>query len=493
MDAPSQLRSQCGLPPLLLFPPEDTTNQQLWDNNAKEKELMDIANERVQWLIGYINRLDENILLSPHADHGAPTIFDIKKVSALLQNSPIQLNKFRDHIISNYACSDDDAKYVQYWKGKIVEGNCSDWDSLFLYPLEEAAADILTTYSADNEALFQSQDIEAYLQYQAAETLRTVQHMTLSSLKDRLQQQQSQLIKMEAIQKDIERKYNTAFEYWDDYCMNVLKVESDTLPLCPLNSHDAAAMNSFVLEIGKCVIGPLREEFNALSERFIKKLTGNNAAEDSAISQAINYYRTFTKFLRQQHSSDEQLETLHHFVTGSDSNICIGQFQSSPDTRVKLISDLQMLEVFLSCRKKEIDGSSSRGFGHVISEAIDLEWAQFSTKQMLSIDDIGRFKQSTNDVLQQILGDSAQARRLRLLSDAVGYHCDQEASSQLKLICQKAANLSLDMTLLDEKSKVMTASITKHTSAIESVKQAVKAMEISVNIISEGLITINKS
>jgi hypothetical protein len=499
----------CGLPPLLPFPPDsfsdDSTLTEVWDKQLKENELIKVANERIQWLLGhlriYIDSLEDvttedvQQLLSSNAGVGvALTTFDLKQIATTLKVMPIQSTTFWESLQKGAPGAADDSNFLQYWNERLSKSNLGslDWIDLLMLPLDDAASGVMAIYHVDDNRNMKREDATAYLQCQAVEILCIIRNEILPSTKQRLHLQKSQLHKMQTIQKEVEHRYNTAFDQWDDYCVNVLKIESDKLPLCPVNKHDAASMDSFVRDIGKCVVEPLRDEFGTLSEHFVRQLTersinGGNEfncySED--IFQAINYYREFTRFVSQNHpeySESEHLETLYQFATSNDINSCLLQFMTSPDARVKLLSDLQQLDAFLSCRKRENTGAISRGFGHFVAEAIDMEWTRSNIKC-----DTDRFKQATHDLLMRIIGDGTQAKRLRLLANAVGYPATQKVSSHFSLLCQRASNLACHMMNIDDQSKSLANALAKLVSNIDKTDREIRTVENRVRYICEEL------
>ena len=489
------LRAKCGLPPPLLFPSESpeehdnsVCNQQSWKNQLMEQELILIANNRIKWLLGqytiYYQRhdvaADVHPLPSTSTEDGAPlTNYDLKQIAGAIKSSPIQPKLLLQ--CATEGKTSDDTEFSHYWYGILNKSNL-DWYKVLLYPLEEAVAEIFEIYN------LQQGDATTYFQYQAAESLCRIQNTILPSLNQALQQKQNKLHHVELFQKEVEIRCNKAFEQWDDYCMNVLKVESDVLPLCPLDKNNATAMSNYTSDIEKCVIESLRNEFHLLSESFV------SSCYRKEIVEAIEYYRLFSKFISQGQSDstcyDGLFGTLHHFASENSNTSSLEEFKTSASTRVRFISELQQLEGFLSCRKRDINGFTSRGVGHIIAEAIDMEWAQFSMKQSTSKYaeiDIDKYLQAVHDVQQQIVGDGAKAKRLRLLADAIGHPHTHGTSGQFKLLCQKAANLSRQMTILDSQSKALAHAIKISRSSANAAKSCVIKSKNRVHCISEGL------
>ena len=448
---------------------------------------MKAADDKIQWLLfrvtTAINSLEdmntdvERVLSTYTGGSIALTIFDLEQIAAALKRSSFQPDNVLD-------TSSKDTKFLQYWVDRINGSEMMDWNSVLKCPLEEAASEILTLYKGSESNV--KQDTTIYLQYYASEILRTACQTEQPALKQRLQQRKHELNHLQTSHAAVEQRYNASFDQWDDYCKNVLKVESDTLPLCPLNKYEDVVFDAYAKDIEKCVVESLRKEFDSLSERFVK------GCHREDIVQAIGYCRSFTEFVSQQEvcNADSMLETLSQFITGNNISSCLSQFRTLPCVRVQLVSDLQQLEVFLSCRKRDIAAASSRGFGHNIAEAIGVEWTKFTIEKSTSKNtglaphDVDRFQHATCEVLQQIAGDGTQAKRLRLLSDTVGYSSTQQSPSTLY---QKAAKLSCQMTLLDDQSKLLAQSVKKTKVYIEETEKELKAVENRVQYISERL------
>ncbi|KAL3790025.1 hypothetical protein HJC23_011381 [Cyclotella cryptica] len=574
METPFQLRkNRCGLPPLLAFPPDPTHNisddqsdsdeqtcrgKKLWENQLKELELVNTANRRIRWLLSRLSvhidtsescESDVNDLF-PYFHSGDVenyadpiTIFELNRITKKLNNFSSKVDIVFGPSETSASTSEEieDTTCCRYWRDIIPKRFSSNnislrWSDLLALPLEDAASDILELFEVNSDNKGNVEGIQSYLHYQAAEALRNIEEVTLPSLKQRLKQNQNQHHKMQMIQKEFANRYNKIFEQLDDYCMNVLRVESDTLPLCPLKHEeslqDETLIDSYARDIGKCAFEPMRKEFYTLSDRFVKLLTGVTMESSGerryygqSISRGIIYFRRFIEFItssqdisKQQQSFDRNnqvsLETLYQFTHVNVSNnnqhsaTCLSQFMNSPAVRAKLVSDLQQLEAFLTCRNREITRTSSRGFGHTLEEAIDMEWTQFCIKrganqttaqgvsegmEKVSSDDIILFQEATHNVLTQIAGDGAQAKRLRLLADAVGYPSSNEATSiesfslHFDHLCQKAANISYQMTFFDEQSKRMTEAILQIETEMDLTQKEVRVTENRIECICNGL------
>ena len=433
--------------------------------------------------------------------------------------------------------------------------------------------------------------IQNYLLYQASYALQCLQHLVLPSLRNHHQSiLKNQLPNQQRLLNEWEVRYHKAFEEWDEYCMNVLGVESDVLPLFPLeiekkkrnddvgnerkkecekecvggdrgDSVDDAmsgALRDYSKEVENCVIGPMREEFQKLSERFVQSLCnrvvplsekGDVRCYGKDIAKAIVYYREFATFVAsqrwepvQQNSSQqchrvdemvkscEMLPTLYHFVTtsvikkGEDddtSNIdddfspLLFMFTKNPMIRVNLVSDLQLLQSFLSTRKKELSFSpsshhahSAYGGGRAIIEAIDMAWAQHciaqrssSSSQLsssnttellclegISLEEVTKFHAATHNVLLQIVGDGAQAKRLRLLADAVGFpNPNINDCGRFHQLCQQAAHLAWYMTLCHDQREACHQAVQRGLVAIGLAEEELRRMERRIEWIREGL------
>ncbi|KAL7481651.1 hypothetical protein ACHAW6_007330 [Cyclotella cf. meneghiniana] len=570
IETPSQLRTiRCGLPPLLPFPPDPTDTsirniehshsnegksrgRQLWAKQSKEQELMNTANRRIRWILtrlgSHINSLesvcDERDLFPYNHSRGEEndacrlTVFDLNCIARKLNGLSCEFDILLEPREKLESTSEEveGAAYFRYWNETISvrfpDNNIPlCWSAVLAIPLEEVASDILALYEVNSDNKSNGEGIRNYLQYQAAETLRNVQELALPSVKHRLKQKQTLHHKMQMTQKEFANRYNKTFELWDEYCTNVLRVESDTLPLCPRENEDSldnyeTTTDSYAKDISKCAFEPLRQEFRKLSDRFVKLLTGVSMESSGerryygqSISHGITYYRRFIEFIlsSQDIKNHEQLldrerevplETLYQFTTEISSTdnhhgaTCFSQFINSPAVRAKLVSDLRQLDAFLSCRRREISKTSSRGFGHTLAEAIDIEWTQFCIRGgandtaghwKVSSDDVIRFQEATSFVLTQILGDGAHAKRLRLLADVVGYTSSDEATSRepfswhFNVLCQKAANLSRQMAFYEQQANRMTMAVLQLETEIELIQEKVRVMENRVACICDGL------
>jgi hypothetical protein len=542
METPSFIRTKkCGLPPLLPFHPGSTQSlpsdavEQVWNSQLKEQEFMDNAMYKIRWILvrlqDHITSLDMDVdfqvLCDANGSTNEPplTVFDLNQVALRLEDLPVQLDRstFSQYLEKSTSSELDDTKLISYWIERVRVS--SGWENMLVCPLKDAASDIFALYGQEMDGN-QNDLVDNYLQYYAVQILRQIQHVSLPSLKQQLEKQQNHHHKMQSTQKEVANRYNTTFEQLDDYCMNVLRIESDTLPLYLGNDAtigDNAMIDAYAKDIGNCVIQPMGKEFHTLCDRFVRLLTGWSKLSDDNfidhrkdICRAIAYHRHFIKFVSNQqcahdHTDDMPLKTLHQFAAGSSDNYeyhgesCLSQFIISPRTRVELINDLQQLDSFLSCRKRELVGVTSRSFGHSVAEANDLEWTQFCIKQKgntasseqvpmdnlvgITSEEVALFKQSTQDILMQIVGDGTHAKRLRLLADAVGHESvpAEPFSLHLNLLCLKAAHLSRQLTLLDDQSKTLYKSMEEIEKSIGQTQTELKVMENRIQYIGEGL------
>jgi len=368
----------------------------------------------------------------------------------------------------------------------------SSWEDLLLLPHRTAAAHVLScnnmevskkcaTTSADVDVDVNEESIHEYLLRHASQTHEKMEHFQLPSLRKHLLLHEEHYHQQERRLKRIGQMYDTAFEKWDDFCTDVLGVESsDSLPSFPNVSMDENESNlqciisEYTKEVGMHVVDSMRDEFDTLSIRFFHSLSSppnNNVTrtkEDTKCHgedfiNAIHHYRQFTSFTSIAASSspgcdnvenntageDEEnestnLATLYRFVMSSSHNekddsttgrgALITEFKTSPITRGRLIGDLQQLEAFLASRKQELSShrslSSAHRVGRDVIDAIELEWTQFCMMQsspplsqspVSSLEDITRYHSSTCNILSQIHGNgSAMTTRMSFLADNVG-------------------------------------------------------------------------
>ena len=100
---------------------------------------------------------------------------------------------------------------------------------------------------------------------------------------------------------------------------------------------------------------------------------------------------------------------MKHFVTSSSDSL-ISEFTQSPSTRVKLVSDLQQLNAFLTSRKREL--SSRVGSGRDVIEVIVIALLLhlLVTTLVMLHRTTWHSTVAVQNVLEQIVGDGVQAR-----------------------------------------------------------------------------------
>eukprot|EP00984_Skeletonema_dohrnii_P016484 scaffold7345_cov137-Skeletonema_dohrnii-CCMP3373.AAC.2 len=504
----SQYRTQiCSLPPKLAFSPSSSNNDAdfdfehqmlLWRDQLREEELWNDAQTNTLTLLREIisfhshNEKDresssliadelmqqfgrriivhptstmnvnntENIKNEQHYDTWL-TIYDIEKIAQILQDHYGE----KDGPIEFVQNSNSIAQHIRE-KQVVVPPNNMSWHEVIVIPSNDAAYTILQIYDKETS----KQHIRQYLNYRAIRTMEQVKYFTLPFQKRQLLQLKEYNCKQQKLLTELERCYNDAFEKMDDYCMNILGVESDTLPLFPElltaagvdGGYDAVAkvMDDYSDQVARHVRTIMMDELNKISIRFLTFLGDNG----KAISTAIEYYLQFTDFLSSAKWRDGQestnhakhevmMSTLKQFVTSS-SDALTTEFTHSPSTRVMLVSDLQQLNSFLISRKFEL--SSRVGTGRDVMEAIDLAWTQHcittaSSKPScnlidITVEDISQYSAAVQNVLAQIVGDGMHAKRLRLLADALGCEKTEEAF-RFNLLCRRAASLAYQMSL----------------------------------------------
>ena len=337
------------------------------------------------------------------------------------------------------------------------------------------------TTSADVDVDVNEESIHEYLLRHASQTHGKMKHFQLPSLQKHLLLHEEHYHQQERRLKRIGQMYDTAFEKWDDFCTDVLGVESsDSLPSFPYISMDdnesdlQCIISEYTKVVGMHVVDSMRDEFDTLSHRFFHSLSSpsnNNVTlnkEDAKchgedIINAIHHYRQFTSFIsiaaassspgcdnvenntagEDEENDGTNLATLYRFVVSSsnldekddpttDRGALITQFKTSPITRGRLIGDLQQLEAFLSSRKQELSShrslSSAHRGGRDVIDAMELEWTQYCMMQSspplsqspLSLEDVTRYHSSACNIISQILGNGSAMTRMSFLADSVG-------------------------------------------------------------------------
>jgi len=535
----SQYRAQiCSLPPKLAFSPSSTTSSNdadfdnvehqmlLWRNQLREEELWNDAQTNTLTLLREIisfhshNEKDresssladelmqqfgrriivhptltmnanntENIKNEQHNDAWL-TIYDIGKIAQILQ----------DH------CGEDGpTKFVQNSnsiaqhlrvKQVIVPPNNMSWHEVIIISSNDAAYTILQIYDQETS----KQHIRQYLNYRAIRTMEQIKYFTLPFQKRQLLQLKEYHCKQQQLLTELERCYNDAFEKLDDYCINMLGVESDTLPLFPERltaaevdgGYDAVAkgMDDYSDQVARHVRTIMMDELEKISIRFLA-FVGDNG---KAISTAIEYYLQFTDFLSSVEWRDGQepanhakhevmMSTLKQFVISSSDSLTT-EFIHSPSARVMLVSDLQQLNSFLISRKFEL--SSRVGTGRDVMEAIDLAWTQHCITTAssssfkpgcnlvdITVKDISQYSAAVQNVLAQIVGDGMHAKRLRLLADALG--CEKtEETFRFKMLCRRAASLAYQMSLYQSQREASALTMKRCKSDVEMKDEEIR-------------------
>ena len=492
----SQYRTQiCGLPPKLVFSPNNQCNYEsnddeshrhhqqeilMWKNQLREEELWQDAQSNTTCL------LREIVSFFGQKDSGSSSILSddliqyfgrrIVASTAITDNTTEDINtvdtwltiydleKIAQTLTDHSFATDGPNEFTQNSKYNIQEEAAvtkKSWYDVIIIPYEGAANKILKIYDKDTS----KQHMQRYLNYRAMRTMEQVQYFTLPFQKKRILQLKQYYSKQQQLQNELELCYTDAFEKLDDYCMNTLGVESDTLPLFPVHTAeadvgDASAkiIDHYADNVARHVRNIMTEELEKISIRFLSFLEDNG----KAISAAIEYYLQFTDFLSSNQWRDgqesanythEKIPTLKKFVTSSSDSL-ISQFIHLPSSRVMLVSDLQQLNSFLTTRKRELS-SRVAGSGRDVVEAIDLAWTQHCITTASATSgcnlnalalDISQYISAVQNVLAQIVGNGLHAKRLRLLADVLGYSPTEEAF-RFKMLCRRAACLAYHMSL----------------------------------------------
>ena len=357
---------------------------------------------------------------------------------------------------------------------------------------------------------------------------RHEQHFTLPSLHKRLAQQTRHYEILQLRHKQTVQLYNNAFEEWDDYCMNVLGVESDSLPLFPtlkaFKDDNNKIIDEYGNSLGKCVLNAMQTEFEQLCTQFVKSLSSmDNTKENDGsssvikcygkdIAHAITYYRQFTNFIsassrgnveEDKSKNEDKLDTLYKYVMPSssfndnndqDTNIesLITQFVSSSETRTKLTNELLQLKSFLFSRKHEMSSKSLViRSGRDVVDALELKWTQYCMKQPISLssslscmsldgislDDLSRLYTAIHNVSMQIIGEGMHAKRIRFLADNVGVSGNGAYSLAFKYTCKRAANLAYSMTLFQDEQDAIVKMMKLCDEQIGLTKQDISNVE----------------
>ena len=520
----SQYRTKiCGLPPKLAFSPKTSASpstdryndngsgdnddnlqhqqqekMKLWKKQLREEEIWKNAQTGTRFLISdivkmkqhddsskkmsneFVQRFGRRLLDSNQIekDYTTTTIwlttYDVENIAQILQNHiPLENDIIHEFIQnSKHNASDTVIKRIQEQENRL-----ESWYELLITPLKDAAEQILKLYDKDPS----SSSTQQYLHYRAIRTMEQVQHFTLPFQKQELSELKKYNAKeQQIVQHELERCYNESFEKLDDYCMNVLGVESDTLPLFPEIQHgrqQQGKMNcgsnveqiiiEYSYKVGNHVQKIMLDEFEALAKKFLIFLDDKRLI----LSHAIQYYQQFTSFLsspqwrkmRNDNAKEESstrdheflLPTLQRFATSSsEGNSRLSKFIQSPSMRYTLVTELQQLDAFFVARQRELS-SRIGGGGRDVANAINLAWIQYNassdhgTFTDISMTDISQYRSIVQSVLSQITGDGLHAKRLRLLADAIGHplDADDEDFFRFKRLCLRAAELAYKMSL----------------------------------------------
>mmetsp|Transcript_22186 Transcript_22186/g.44586 ORF Transcript_22186/g.44586 Transcript_22186/m.44586 type:complete len:550 (+) Transcript_22186:77-1726(+) len=529
----SQYRTQiCSLTPKLAFLPSSTSSSNdadfdnvehqmlLWRNQLREEELWNDAQTNTLTLLREIisfhshNEKDresssliadelmqqfgrriivhptstimnvnntENIKNEQHNDAWL-TIYDFEKIAQILQD-----HCGEDGPTEFVQNSNSIAQHLRVKQVVVPPSNMS-WHEVIIISSNDAAYTILQIYDKETS----KQHIRQYLNYRAIRTMEQIKYFTLPFQKRQLLQLEEYHCKQQQLLTELERCYNDAFEKLDDYCMNILGVESDTLPLFPEQltaaevdgGYDAVAkgMDDYSDQVARHVRAIMMDELNKNSIRLLAFLGDNG----KAISTAIEYYLQFTDFLSSVEWRDGQepanhakhevmMSTLKQFVISSSDSLTT-EFIHSPSARVMLVSDLQQLNSFLISRKFEL--SSRVGTGRDVMEAIDLAWTQHSSKpgcnlNDITVEDISQYSAAVQNVLAQIVGDGMHAKRLRLLADALG--CEKtEETFRFNLLCRRAASLAYQMSLYQSQREASALTMKRCKSDVEMKDEEIR-------------------
>lgn len=427
------------------------------------------------------------------------TTYDVEKISQIFQDHLPFDNAIIHEFIQNSkrSVSDTVMKHIQQ-----KEMQLGSWYELLITPFKDAANEILKMYDKD----LSSSSTQQYLHYRAIRTMEQVQHFTLPYQKRQLLLLKEYSARQQQIVQELERCYNESFEKLDDYCMNVLGVESDTLPLFPeiqhgqqhqgkMNCSDNVEqiINEYSYQVGNHVQKIMMNELEELATKFLVFLDDKRLV----LSHAIQYYRHFTNFLSssqwkrtkridnaagESSTSEILLPTLQQFATSSsEGNSRLSQFIQSPSMRYTLVTELQQLDAFLVARQRELS-SRIGGAGRDVANAINLAWIQCNassdhvTFNDVTMNDISQYRSTVQSVLLQITGDGFHAKRLRLLADALGHplDADDEDFCRFKRLCLRAAEFAYKMALYQSQQEASAVSMEYCKADIELSEEEIR-------------------
>jgi hypothetical protein len=364
-------------------------------------------------------------------------------------------------------------------------------------------------------------------------------HFHLPALERQLVKQVTHYEQEEKRLQQITKLYDAAIMQWEEYCKHIIGRESSELKLLlasfpsisMMDENDVTRIiNEHSKIIAQCIAGPLRDEFDILSTRFLHSLSNSGIDEREAASTlskcygmdicaAIVYYKQFTNFIsiataskttptsssniatKDDDKNDSTiLATLHLFVVHSSNNnnnehddlsshdsTLLLQFKTSPLTRTNLIFDLQQLETFLSSRKQELSlqqhrsSSVSHRIGRDIVNVIEMEWTQYCMKQqfpLILLEDVIRYHDSVRTVLSQFIGNA----RLLFLADNVGVPIannddDIWFTPSFHKNCKNAAQLAYRLALYERAMKTCTQVVETCALAAQSTRKQIAIMK----------------
>lgn len=466
------------MPPRLAFSPRDSDidadeHLRLWKNQLREDELWSDAHTHTTHLLReifsvYGQQVDDDLFqkferslddTEENIQNSQTwlTIYDLESISQKMQDH--HSDGPNDVFLQNSIYTGSIAKHTP--ENKSESPNRS-WQEVITNLYNNTAYEILKKiYNKDAS----HQHVRHYLIYRAMRTMEQVKYFNIPFRKRQLLQLKQYHCKQHQVQTELERCYNDAFEKLDDYCMNVLGVGSDTLPLFPeqpaatIHNSTIGVIDEYAEKVARHLRKIMTDELEKISMRFISFLQDNR----EEISMAIEYHAQFTSFLSSAEwkkggknaADDDVMPTLKRFVTTSCDSL-ISQFTTSPSIRVTLVRDLQQLYLFLTSRKRELS-SRGVGSGRDVVEAIYLAWTQHCITTTsakpdgcnlndLTLHDVSLYTSAVESVLAQIAGDSLHAKRLRLLADTLSCPTKDEAL-RFRMLCRRAANLSYLMSL----------------------------------------------
>jgi len=116
-------------------------------------------------------------------------------------------------------------------------------------------------------------------------------HFHLPALERQLAIQLTHCQQEEKRLQQITKLYDAAFKKWDEYCKHIIGRESSESLLLPAFPNSSSAMienevariiNEHSKILAQCIAGPLRDEFDILSTRFLYSLSNSGIDEREA-------------------------------------------------------------------------------------------------------------------------------------------------------------------------------------------------------------------